>query len=122
MVKPAYQQPIDRKTFDSTVALFEKLMQLLHPFIPFLTEEIWQLFADRTDKESIMVSLMPKPEAYDAVLLAKFDQVKEVIVAVRNIRKQKNIAFQGSFRDELQIKREIIMMLLLIVWWLKCVT
>ncbi len=94
MVKPAYQQPIDRKTFDSTVALFEKLMQLLHPFMPFLTEEIWQLFADRSEEESIMVSVMPKPESYDANLLAKFEQVKEVIVAVRNIRKQKNIAFK----------------------------
>ncbi|MRT94648.1 valine--tRNA ligase [Ancylomarina sp. 16SWW S1-10-2] len=94
MVKPAYQQPIDKKTFDSTVALFEKLMQLLHPFMPFLTEEIWQLLADRTDEESIMVSVMPKPESYDADLLAKFELVKEVIVAVRNIRKQKNIAFK----------------------------
>lgn len=94
MVKPAYQQPIDKKTFNSTVALFEKLMQLLHPFMPFLTEEIWQLLADRTEEDSIMVSVMPKPDSYDADLLAKFDQVKEVIVAVRNIRKQKNIAFK----------------------------
>ncbi|WP_372642086.1 valine--tRNA ligase [Ancylomarina sp.] len=94
MVKPAYQQPIDKKTFDSTVALFEKLMQLLHPFMPFLTEEIWQLLADRSEEESIMVSVMPKPDSYDADLLAKFEQVKEVIVAVRNIRKQKNIAFK----------------------------
>ncbi|MPQ48741.1 valine--tRNA ligase [Marinifilum sp. N1E240] len=94
MVKPAYQQPIDKKTFDSTVALFEKLMQLLHPFMPFLTEEIWQLLADRTDEDSIMVSVMPKPDSYDDDLLAKFEQVKEVIVAVRNIRKQKNIAFK----------------------------
>ncbi|WP_372751797.1 valine--tRNA ligase [Labilibaculum sp.] len=94
MVKPAYQQPIDQKTFDSTVALFEKLMQLLHPFMPFLTEEIWQLLADRSEEDSIMVSVMPKPDSYDADLLAKFEQVKEVIVAVRNIRKQKNIAFK----------------------------
>ena len=94
MVKPAYQQPIDKKTFDSTVALFEKLMQLLHPFMPFLTEEIYQLLADRSEEDSIMVSVMPKPDSYDANLLAKFEQVKEVIVAVRNIRKQKNIAFK----------------------------
>ncbi|MFA9371643.1 MAG: valine--tRNA ligase [Labilibaculum antarcticum] len=94
MVKPAYQQPIDRKTFDTTVALFEKLMQLLHPFMPFLTEEIWQLLADRSDEESIMVSVMPQPESYSSELLTKFELVKEVIVAVRNIRKQKNIAFK----------------------------
>ncbi|MGQ1911157.1 valine--tRNA ligase [Marinifilum sp. RC60d5] len=96
MVKPAYQQPIDKKTFDSTVALFEKLMQLLHPFMPFLTEEIYHLLADRSEEDSIMVSVMPKPEAYDSALLEKFEQVKEVIVAVRNIRKQKNIAFKDA--------------------------
>ncbi|PKQ61443.1 valine--tRNA ligase [Labilibaculum filiforme] len=104
MVKPAYQQPIDRKTFDSTVVLFEKLMQLLHPFMPFLTEEIWQLLADRSDEESIMVSVMPKPDAYDANLLAKFEQVKEVIVAVRNIRKQKNIAFKEVLEMNYKLK------------------
>ncbi|WP_421920818.1 valine--tRNA ligase [Marinifilum sp.] len=94
MVKPGYQQPIDKKTYEATVGLFEKLMQLLHPFMPFLTEEIYQLLAERNDEDSIMISVMPKPEAYDAALLDKFEQVKEVIVAVRNIRKQKNIAFK----------------------------
>ena len=106
MVKPAYQQPIDRKTFDSTVALFEKLMQLLHPFMPFLTEEIWQLLADRTDEDSIMVSVMHKPDSYDANLLAKFEQVKEVIVAVRNIRKQKNIAFKEALEMNYKAKED----------------
>ncbi|MGZ2371795.1 valine--tRNA ligase [Ancylomarina sp. YFZ004] len=106
MVKPAYQQPIDKKTFDSTVALFEKLMQLLHPFMPFLTEEIWQLFADRSEEESIMVSVMPKPESYDANLLAKFEQVKEVIVGVRNIRKQKNIAFKEVLEMNYKAKED----------------
>ncbi len=106
MVKPAYQQPIDRKTFDSTVALFEKLMQLLHPFMPFLTEEIWQLLADRTDEDSIMVSVMHKPDSYNANLLAKFEQVKEVIVAVRNIRKQKNIAFKEVLEMNYKAKED----------------
>ena len=106
MVKPAYQQPIDKKTFDSTVALFEKLMQLLHPFMPFLTEEIWQLLADRTDEDSIMVSVMHKPDSYDANLLAKFEQVKEVIVAVRNIRKQKNIAFKEVLEMNYKAKED----------------
>ncbi|MDM8160744.1 valine--tRNA ligase [Labilibaculum sp. K2S] len=104
MVKPAYQQPIDKKTFDSTVALFEKLMQLLHPFMPFLTEEIWQLLADRSDEESIMVSVMPKPDSYSSELLQKFEQVKEVIVAVRNIRKQKNIAFKEVLEMNYKLK------------------
>ena len=106
MVKPAYQQPIDKKTFDSTVALFEKLMQLLHPFMPFLTEEIWQLLADRTDEDSIMVSVMHKPDSYDANLLAKFEKVKEVIVAVRNIRKQKNIAFKEALEMNYKAKED----------------
>ncbi|RUT73378.1 valine--tRNA ligase [Ancylomarina longa] len=104
MVKPAYQQPIDKKTFEATVGLFEKLMQLLHPFMPFLTEEIWHLLADRKEEESIMISVMPKPEAYDAALLEKFEQVKEVIVAVRNIRKQKNIAFKDALAMNYRLK------------------
>jgi valyl-tRNA synthetase len=104
MVKPGYQQPIDKKTYDATVGLFEKLMQLLHPFMPFLTEEIYQLLADRTEEDSIMISVMPKPEAYDATLLEKFEQVKEVIVAVRNIRKQKNIAFKDALAMNYRLK------------------
>ncbi|MCT4603479.1 MAG: valine--tRNA ligase, partial [Marinifilum sp.] len=104
MVKPGYQQPIDKKTYEATVGLFEKLMQLLHPFMPFLTEEIYQLLADRNEEDSIMISVMPKPEAYDATLLEKFEQVKEVIVAVRNIRKQKNIAFKDALAMNYRLK------------------
>jgi valyl-tRNA synthetase len=104
MVKPGYQQPIDKKTYEATVGLFEKLMQLLHPFMPFLTEEIYQLLADRKEEDSIMISVMPKPEAYNAELLEKFEQVKEVIVAVRNIRKQKNIAFKDALTMNYRLK------------------
>ncbi|MCY1634528.1 valine--tRNA ligase [Marinifilum sp. D737] len=104
MVKPGYQQPIDKKTYEATVGLFEKLMQLLHPFMPFLTEEIYQLLADRNEEDSIMISVMPKPEAYNAALLEKFEQVKEVIVAVRNIRKQKNIAFKDALAMNYMVK------------------
>lgn len=104
MVKPGYQQPIDKKTYEATVGLFEKLMQLLHPFMPFLTEEIYQLLADRNEEDSIMISVMPKPEAYNAALLEKFEQVKEVIVAVRNIRKQKNIAFKDALAMNYRLK------------------
>jgi valyl-tRNA synthetase len=94
MVKPAFGQPIDKATYETTVELFEKLMQLLHPFMPFLTEEIWHLLRERKEEESIMVSVMPQAENADEALLEKFEQVKEVIVAIRNIRKQKNIAFK----------------------------
>jgi valyl-tRNA synthetase len=72
--------------------------------MPFLTEEIYQLLADRTEEDSIMISVMPKPEAYDAALLEKFEQVKEVIVAVRNIRKQKNIAFKDALAMNYRLK------------------
>ena len=65
IIKPEYQKPIDRKTFDSTVAIFEKLMKIIHPFMPFITEEIWQLLAERKNGESIMVSAMPEAKKFN---------------------------------------------------------
>ncbi len=91
MVKPAYGQPIDRATLDATREFFDKLLRILHPFMPFITEEIWQHMAPRKDGESIMVSPMPAVELSDAVLLERIELVKEVVSAVRNIRKQHNI-------------------------------
>lgn len=91
MIKPAYQQPIDKKTLEATKAIFEKLLQLLHPFMPFITEEIWQHVAERKEGESIMISQMPQVDGYDQNMLDQFELVKEVITAIRNIRKQKNI-------------------------------
>jgi len=91
MVKPAYGQPIDRATLDATREFFDKLLRILHPFMPFITEEIWQHMAPRKDGESIMVSPMPKVEPFDAVLLERIELVKEVVSSIRNIRKQHNI-------------------------------
>ena len=104
MVKPAYGQPIDRVTYEATVEMFEKLLQLLHPFMPFITEEIWQLLGERKDGESIMVSVMPSMQEGDDILLEKFELTKEVIVGVRNIRKQKNIAFKEVLDLNYKIK------------------
>lgn len=104
MVKPAYGQPIDRVTYEATVEMFEKLLQLLHPFMPFITEEIWQLLGERKDGESIMVSVMPSMQEGDDILLEKFELIKEVIVGVRNIRKQKNIAFKEVLDLNYKIK------------------
>ncbi len=104
MIKPAYQQAIDKKTYESTVRFFEKLMQILHPFVPFLTEEIYQLLEKRAPKSSIMTSAMPKTEAFDENLLEKFEKAKEIIVAIRNIRKQKNIAFKNSLPMHYRLK------------------
>jgi valyl-tRNA synthetase len=94
MVKPAYQKPIDRKTLESTIDFFEKMSLLLHPFMPFITEEIWQLIRERKDGESIMISKMPAPEKVDEAIIIHFDQVKEIIGSVRTIRNDKNIAMK----------------------------
>ncbi|MBQ2424833.1 MAG: valine--tRNA ligase [Alistipes sp.] len=92
IVKPAYGTPADKLTVEQTKAFFEQLMLVLHPFMPFVTEEIWQDLAPRAQGESIMVSPMPKVEAADETLLARFALVQEVVSNIRNIRKQKNLA------------------------------
>ena len=92
LVKPAYQTPIDRPTMDATRHFFDLLMRLIHPFMPFVTEEIWQDLAERKQGESIMYAPMPKAESVDEHMLVRFGLAKEVISNVRNIRKQKNIA------------------------------
>ena len=94
IIKPNYGQPIDRRTYERTIGLFEEMLQLLHPFMPFITEEIWQRLRPRREGESIMVSLLPQNEGYDTAFLAEFENVKEVIAAIRTIRKRNNIAFK----------------------------
>ena len=91
VVKPAYGTPADKPTVEQTKAFFEQLMLVLHPFMPFVTEEIWQDLAPRAEGESIMVSPMPKAEAVDETLLARFALVQEAVSALRNVRKQKNM-------------------------------
>ncbi len=91
MVKPAYQQPIDAKTYEATLGFFDSLLRLLHPFMPFITEELWQALTERKEEESIMVSDMPKESSSDNELLEAFEKVKETIAGVRTIRLQKNI-------------------------------
>lgn len=103
MIKPAYGQPIDRTTYEQTLKVFEQLLQLLHPFMPFITEEIWQNLSERKENESIMTSLLPQPKTYDEELLSRFEAVKNIIVGIRNIRKQNNVAFKDSL--ELKIKQ-----------------
>ena len=91
IVKPAYGQPADAQTIAETKKFFEQLMLVLHPFMPFVTEEIWQDLAERKDGESIMVASMPKVEEADLNLLARFALLQEAVSAIRNIRKQKNL-------------------------------
>ncbi|HEY0046498.1 MAG TPA: class I tRNA ligase family protein, partial [Flavobacterium sp.] len=96
MIKPAYQQPIDRKTFDMAIEMLEANLKLLHPFMPFLTEEIWQLIAERSPKEALIVSTWPETKAFDMNLLTNFEAAMETISGIRAIRKEKNIAFKDA--------------------------
>ena len=91
MVKPAYGSPADTATVEATKGFFEKLLQVLHPFMPFVTEELWQNVKERTEGESVMLSLMPAAGEVDEQMLAAFDLAREVVTGVRNIRAQKNV-------------------------------
>ena len=91
MIKPAYQQPMDKITYKATLGYFDALLRLLHPFMPFITEELWQALSPRKKGESIMFAHMPEAGKPDDLLLEAFEAIKEVVAGVRNIRLQKNI-------------------------------
>ena len=107
IVKPAYGQPIDRQTYDAVIALFEDNLRLLHPFMPFLSEEVWQYIAARSPQEALVIASWPRAGQPDAALLTGFDFTREVISAVRTIRKDKNLPFKEALAlrvlDEEQI-------------------
>ena len=92
MIKPAYQQPIDRATYEQTMQFFDQLLRLLHPFMPFITEELWQNIAERKEGESIMVSELGSIESIENLgILEVIDEVKQIVAGVRNVRASKNI-------------------------------
>jgi valyl-tRNA synthetase len=91
MVKPAYGQPVDAVTYRATLAFFEKLMLMLHPFMPFITEEVWQSISERKAGESIMVMRMPDADSKDEQLVADFEIVKQIVAGVRSVRLERNI-------------------------------
>ncbi len=91
IVKPAYQQPIDKTTFDELIHIFEQNLKLLHPFMPFLTEEIWQHIVNRTPEQALVIAKWPKMGVVDADLIKGYAFADEVISGIRTIRKQKNI-------------------------------
>ncbi len=97
-IKPDYQQPVDRETFIATLLFFDKLLRILHPFMPFITEELWQLLEKREKGESLMVAEMPRKQRSDKQLLKDFEIVKELITQVRNIRKGKGIGKNDALR------------------------
>ncbi|MEI7500239.1 MAG: valine--tRNA ligase [Bacteroidota bacterium] len=98
MIKPAFQKPIDRPTYESVVSFFEKLLKVLHPFMPFITEEIWHTLEERGEGESIMLSSQPVAGSFDQNIIDKFSFAEDVIMAVRNTRKDKNIPQKESIR------------------------
>ncbi|MDE6371419.1 MAG: class I tRNA ligase family protein, partial [Duncaniella sp.] len=100
MVKPEYQHPIDRKTYEATTGYFDSLLRLLHPFMPFITEELWQHMGDRRTGESIMYASMPAAGSVDESLLASMETVKEIVNGVRGVRAQRNI----PNRDKLTLR------------------
>ena len=102
MIKPAYQAPIDSKTFAATLNIFDQLLHIIHPFMPFITEELWQHIAERNEGESLMVSVfkLDAPTAEEAALMAQIEEVKQVISGVRGVRQTKNI----SPREPLQLQ------------------
>jgi valyl-tRNA synthetase len=112
MVKPAYQQPIDKATYEQTLEFFEVLLKLLHPFMPFITEELFQALKPRGEKESVMVSLQPKVEEYCEKCIQRMEVTKEIIAGVRNIRAEKGIspreAFELHFKGDLDEKNNAI--------------
>ncbi len=92
MVKPAYGEPIDRATYDATLGYFDSLLRLLHPFMPFITEELWQHLSERRDGESIMYAAIPKGAPACAATLAEMERAKEIVNGVRGVRASKNIS------------------------------
>lgn len=91
-IKPVYLQPIDNATYKKTIEFLDKLLKLLHPFMPFITEEIWQLITNAEPGDSICTAQQPLKESFNAELISKFEETKETVAAIRNIRKEKNIS------------------------------
>jgi len=98
MVKPEYGKPMDKATYEGVVTAFENLLKLLHPFMPFLTEEIWQSLTPRTPEQALIVATYPTVQPYDEKLLAEFDFAAGVIAGIRTVRKEKNIPFKTPLK------------------------
>ena len=92
MIKPGYEQPIDAKTYNATIEIFEKLLKIIHPFTPFIAEELWHLVRERKEGEDIIIAEWTKAEEVNQTLLSQFKIAEEVITNIRNIRKKNNVA------------------------------
>lgn len=96
IVKPPYQQPIDTTTYKAVMEIFEDNLKILHPFMPFLTEEVWQSIKERTPEEALIIAPYPKMTAFDNAIISNFEFAKEVVSGLRTVRKEKNIAFKEA--------------------------
>lgn len=96
IVKPPYQQPIDTRTYNEVMEIFEDNLRILHPFMPFLTEEVWQSIKERTPEEALIIAKYPKITSFDDVLISTFDFATDVVSGIRTVRKEKNIAFKEA--------------------------
>ena len=92
IIKPAYQAPIDRKTFEATLDIFEDVMKILHPFMPFVSEEVYHIIKERTENDFIMQAQLPAIKDINTTLLNEFEFIEEFITAIRSVRNEKNIA------------------------------
>ncbi len=96
MVKPSFGDPVDRKTFNAVISILEDNLRILHPFMPFISEEIWQYISDRTPDEALIIAEWPELGKIDEDLITKFNFATEVVSGIRTIRKQKNISFRDT--------------------------
>ncbi|MDR3286491.1 MAG: valine--tRNA ligase [Prevotellaceae bacterium] len=97
IIKPAYGSPVDKYTQEATLKIFENLLKILHPFMPFITEEIWLILNDnKTEGKTIMLTLQPKPQYFDAKIVDTFEQIKDIIINIRALRQNKNISPKDS--------------------------
>lgn len=105
IIKPEYQKPVDRVTLDATIAILDKLLRLIHPFMPFITEDLWQLLTVRKPGESIMITLLPESKKFNKELITDFESVKDTVSAVRTVRRYKGIPVRDKL--ELQIRADM---------------
>jgi valyl-tRNA synthetase len=104
IIKPAYGQPVDKTTYDESLLFLDNLLRLIHPFMPFITEEIWQLIGERKDGESIMISSMPVSKKYNRDIVERYEKAKETITAIRSVRMEKGIPARETI--ELRVRAD----------------
>jgi len=107
MIKPGYQQPVDAKTYAAAIKFLEDNLKLLHPFMPFITEEIWQLISERNTGEALIISQWPEKKNFDNAIINEFDWASDVIAGIRTIRKEKNISFKETIALKVLNKAQV---------------